>query len=93
MDDFNVQKALFEMLKTSDLKKHLLREYKDKQILYISKRMRESVFYRNLDEKCRSTLDKKIRKVIDDFCEDEDVDTFSICDLYNYLLKIYYDRS
>lgn len=93
MNDFDVKKALFDYLKSSDLKKHYLKEYKDKQVLYISKRMRESAFYRQLEQSQRSVLDKKIKTVIDEYCNEEEFDTFSIFDLYNYLIKIYYDRS
>lgn len=93
VNDFDVQKALFEYLKSSDLKSHYLKEYKNNQTLYISKRMRESVFYKNLDKNQRTVLDKKIKAVIDEYCKVEECDTFSIFDLYNYLIKIYYDRS
>lgn len=81
---------VLKYLKSSELKTKDYIAPKDYQVKYLAKRLRQSAFYTSLDMKERANIEKAVKKLVYEFCENEEVEIFSFNDLYYYLVKIFY---
>ena len=90
MKEMEFAEEVLKYLKCSELKTKDYIAPKDVQARYLAKRLRQSAFYTSLDEKERANIEKAVKKLVDEYCKDEECEIFSFNDLYYYLVKTFY---